>query len=362
MALHAASCAYTNNIIMQVPCRIKKWASLACLVALQVTVGLVYKLSQKKSSSYSYSTFSALAIAESVKFGISAALHHRFRRPSADRIPVTKHDIVPNGASSNYWKILALALMYCINNQLTFSIFLTADPASINIFKSGSTIITAAISCMLLGRYVTWPQWAAILLQVTGLFVTQYDACKSQMVLPVATYTLLSVSVSITALSGVWNEHQLKTLPLSLHQQNMVLYAGGFVFNAAGHVLKSRLSTNVPGFFSGYDGASIAVVAVNACFGVVVTAVYKYADSIMKCLANAVTTVLLLGLSWLMFDLQLHATILAGCVTVVVAVGLYSTTPPTTELVASTEYRAGVALSCFLFFACFVVTKAFIQE
>jgi len=88
--------------------------------------------------------------------------------------------------------------MYCANNQLTYSIFLTADPATVNIFKSASTLVTAAIACILLGRYVTWVHWATIVLQVSGLFITQFDACKDRMVLPVATYILLLIAVTIS--------------------------------------------------------------------------------------------------------------------------------------------------------------------
>ena len=334
-----------------------KWRALAALVTLQVVTGVVYKLSQKSSTSYSYSTFSALAIAEGIKFAISALLLTRSGRANIYRLPLAKNESAFPGVPSSYLKILALALMYCVNNQLTFSIFLAADPASLNIFKAGSTAITAAISCMLLGRHVSWQQWAAIILQLSGLIVTQYDACKDRMTLSPATYTLLLISVTITALSGVLNENQLKTLPLSLHQQSMVLYAGGVVLNTAGHFIKASLSDGVPGFFAGYDASSIAVVAVNACFGIVVTAVYKYADSIMKCLASAVTTVLLIGISWLMFGLRLHATILAGCVTVIVAVSLYSTARQKAGAVASRKCRAVVAMIMFSFFALGVFAK-----
>jgi hypothetical protein len=55
---------------------IKKWATLAAFVGLQVVVGIVYKFSQKASSSYSYSTFSALAMAEGTKIVISSILRY----------------------------------------------------------------------------------------------------------------------------------------------------------------------------------------------------------------------------------------------------------------------------------------------
>lgn len=327
----------------------KKWASLIALVSFQVPLGVIYKLSQRSQASYAYSTFSALAMAEAIKFGISASLFYLDeRRRNASYIPVTKQTKTrPLIKIESCLKIVVLASMYCANNQLTFSLFLRADPATINIFKSASTLITAALACALLGRHVSWPQWAAIILQVSGLFVTQFDACKEQMVLPMATYSMLLISVTITALSGVWNEHQLKTLPFTLHQQNMVLYACGFVFNTSGHIIKSRFSQDVPSFFKGYDAASVGVVVVNGCFGVVVTAVYRYADAIMKCLANAVTTVLLIGLSWHLFGLKVHAAMLAGCVTVVAAVALYSTAPTSADMVASMRSRQVVG-ACML--------------
>jgi hypothetical protein len=173
------------------------------------------------------------------------------------------------------------------------------------------------------------------------------------MVLPASTYMMLLYSVTITSLSGVWNEQQLKTLPMSLHEQNMVLYAGGFVLNLGGHFIKSALVDGTPGFFVGYDKTSIAVVAVNACFGIVVTAVYKYADAGMKCMANAVTTVMLLTVSWALFGLQVPATTLAGCIVVIVAVALYSTTTLERVNVVSSTYRMVVAgllaaLACFI--------------
>ena len=128
----------------------KKWASLGALVTLQVNVGLMHKLSQKSSSSYAYSTFSALAIAEATKFAISAFLNSRSSDRHLCTLPVSKNEGMPSRSLAFrvvHLRILALALMHCINNQLTiflFTIFLTADPSSMNIFKSGSTFITAS--------------------------------------------------------------------------------------------------------------------------------------------------------------------------------------------------------------------------
>lgn len=64
----------------------------------------------------------------------------------------------------------------------------------------------------------------------------------------------------------------MKTLPLGLHEQNMVLYAGGSALNLLGHAFKKAADPDgFPGFFHGYGALPVGVVLVNACFGVTVT-------------------------------------------------------------------------------------------
>ena len=106
-----------------------KWAALACLVTLQVLIGVLYKVSQT-GFSYTYSTYSALAMAEAVKFGISASMRVRQQRSG---IKASHHEATTARSKlSASQRILALALRYVVNNQVTFALYLRADPASIN--------------------------------------------------------------------------------------------------------------------------------------------------------------------------------------------------------------------------------------
>ena len=70
--------------------------------------------------------------------------------------------------------------MYFTNNQLTFLLFLRADPASINLLKAGSSATTALVWCISMGKVVSQQQWLAIAMQVCGLIVVQYDACMGR--------------------------------------------------------------------------------------------------------------------------------------------------------------------------------------
>ena len=71
----------------------------------------------------------------------------------------------------------------------------------------------------------------------------------------------------------------LKNLKLTMHTQNMVLYAVGIVGNASAFALLPAYWTNSRdnvGFFDGYDNVSACLVVLfNALIGIAISAVYK---------------------------------------------------------------------------------------
>jgi len=299
----------------------KKWAALAALVLLQTTGSLVYRVSQT-ASRYTFSTFAALAVAEAAKLAISVVLYLRNPAHNA-RLGLALED-----GKRRHWRdsieILTLAAAYCANNQLVFHIFLHADMASVVMFKSTSSFLVALLRSALLREWLTGSQWRAIVAQICGLVVTQYNVCAASTNLAYATYAMLLTSVFISAFTSVWNERQLKRVPLSMHVQNMIMYSGGFVFNVIGHYATALSDTTSPGFFHGYNAATVGVVLVNACTGVAITAVYKYADAVMKSLALSLVTVVVTLLSWALFELQLNPVNVSGCIVVALSVYTYS--------------------------------------
>ena len=88
----------------------------------------------------------------------------------------------------------------------------------------------------------------------------------------------------------------------------------------------------------------MCVIAVNACFGIVVTAVYKYSNAIVKTLASAVTTVVLTVVSLLFFGLKVTIVSGTGCVSVILAVMLYALTP-NSDVQAKLDVRTRKALA-----------------
>lgn len=326
----------------------KKWAAFALLVFVQTAGSLVYKVSQQ-ASQYPYSTFSALAIAELVKLTISVALYitNTVRRePSVDlpkddrahagsrlqKVQTHLRNDIKHARYVDAVEITSLAAVYCVGNQIAFHIMLHADLASIVMFKSLTSFVVGLLRYFWLGEPLSESQWRAIALQICGLIVTQYNVCNASTLLSSSAYSVLAASVLISAFTSVWNERQLKQTSIPLLLQNAVLYTAGVVFNMVGHF--ATASSEPTGMFHGYSVAVIGVIVTNACTGIAITAVYKYADAVVKSLANSMTTVIVTVLSWMMFNLALNPVNASGCIVVAISVYTFSVSSTKSNVVS----------------------------
>ncbi|KAF4340068.1 UDP-galactose transporter [Fusarium beomiforme] len=221
-----------------------------------------------------------------------------------------------------------LALLYILINNSIFLSYKMADPGTIQLTKSGVTLITALVRMATLGQKLSKIQWMAITMQLSGLFVTQYQPGNGSLY-PLDTYVLLLFQVFISATSGVYNESLLKADNSSLHAGNMILYASGTVVNLACHITIKCISSTEPGFFEGYGRIdAILVILSNVFIGLAITAVYKYADAIIKCFATAFSTGILLFVAPLISNTTLSFLVIPGTLIIFVASWLYMENPP----------------------------------
>jgi len=242
------------------------------------------------------------------------------------------HNIVKELTPSFILSIFGLALLYCINNQLAFVLFLYVDPASITLFKSWATALSALILWQWFNRPIGKSQWAAISLQVVGLIIVQYDPCINSASSSLSSYLLLMLSVSITAICGVWNEQIVKNQNASLNVQNAALYTFGSLMNFSVYYfapinypasgIDAVTGTKVA-FFAGYTLAAIGVILCNSVLGLIITAVYKYADAIVKTFATATATAALLFINTALFNIRASLIMYLGTFVVFIATYIY---------------------------------------
>lgn len=153
--------------------------------------------------------------------------------------------------------------------------------------------------------------------QTFALMVTQLGNASS--LRSPAVYAILLGMTCVSSLAGVANDHLLKTTRTSLHAQNMVLYLFGVGINLLVFVCESFRSQDTRGFLTGYDSVgAIALIVLNACLGLVITAVYKYSDAIVKGIATTVTTAILVVVSSIFFGAPMSLTAMIGVAAVFV--------------------------------------------
>ncbi|ETN41475.1 uncharacterized protein HMPREF1541_03411 [Cyphellophora europaea CBS 101466] len=221
-----------------------------------------------------------------------------------------------------------LALLYATINNTVFVLFELADPGTISLIKSGITLITALVLMLTLGTKIAKLQWIAIALQVCGLIVTQYHPGTGS-VYPIYTYAILGFQTFCSAVAGVYNQHLLKSQDSSMHAQNMALYTFGMCINTVVHFIISTIKSDEPGFFHGFNQIGPILVIVSSVLnGLVITAVYKYADALIKCFATAFSTAILLYISPIAFGADFSFLIFPGTATVFTATWLYMDSAP----------------------------------
>ena len=146
---------------------------------------------------------------------------------------------------------------------------------------------------------------------------------------PLSTHLLLIFQTFLSASAGVYNQSLCKRGTASLHSDNQILYASGAAINLVIHIAMKTLKSDEPSFFSGYDSIGAVMVVVNNVFiGLAITAVYKYADAIIKCFATAVSTGILRYLSPIFFGAEMSILVLPGTLVVFISTWLYMEAAP----------------------------------
>lgn len=304
---------------------------------------LVFKLCAVDHK-YPFSPASALVCTEATKLCLATFLHHRelASMPEESR-PAGIIASFRQTATLKVWAATAaVALLYAVNNLLSFYLVAQTDPGTLAIAKATVPYLCALL-LRLLGRPITDIQWCCIILQCTGVAVTQYHTSGSAHggepsgdVNSTATeigaddggtryepamYVVLFVAILVTAISSVFNERIIKKFNAPLQQINMIMYLVGVILAALTFLTVPRYADKE--FFEGYSAMTVLLIAVQAFYGLCVGYAYKYADVIIKNLSTSTTLALLVFVSYALFNAPLTFYSVAGVIIIVVTSYLY---------------------------------------
>ncbi|XP_069794093.1 UDP-N-acetylglucosamine transporter-like isoform X2 [Narcine bancroftii] len=199
-------------------------------------------------------------------------------------------------------------------------------------------LTTAFFSVTMLGKNLSVYQWLSLLTLMAGVALVQWPTDTSEELKKeisagsqfVGLISVLSACFS-SGFAGVYFEKILKGTKQSVWIRNIQLGLFGSIFGMMGVYVYDGQRINEHGFFQGYNKFTWIVVTLQALGGLVIAAVIKYADNILKGFATSLSIILstLISYFWLQ-DFVPSSVFFFGTFMVIIATFLYGYEPKNT--------------------------------
>ncbi|XP_035268024.1 UDP-N-acetylglucosamine transporter-like [Anguilla rostrata] len=309
-----------------------KYLSLGVLVFQTTTLVLTMRYSRTlQGEGPRYLASSAVVTAELLKILTCVMLVYRDHSYSFRAL----NSIVTQEILNKPMETLKLAIpsgIYTLQNNLLYVALSNLDAATYQVTYQLKILTTALFSVFMLGRRLGVYQWLSLLILMAGVALVQWPtdspgapeeqqlSAGSQFVGVVA----VLVACCSSGFAGVYFEKILKETKQSVWIRNIQLGLFGMVFGLMGVFVYDGDRVRESGMFQGYNGLTWTVVALQALGGLVIAAVIKYADNILKGFATSLSIILstLISFFWLE-DFEPSSVFFLGAMLVIVATFLY---------------------------------------
>ncbi|KAK2718667.1 hypothetical protein QYM36_005861 [Artemia franciscana] len=197
-------------------------------------------------------------------------------------------------------------------------------------------ILTAALfTVTILRRKLISTQWLSLVVLVTGVALVQLadqptkpgEANANQS--KVIGFSAAIAACFLSGFAGIYFEKILKGSNVSVWMRNIQLSFLSLPFGLVTCVINDYTQLKEKGFFYGYDGFVWYLVVLQATGGLIVAAVVKYADNILKGFATSLAIILSCIASVYIFDFHLTLQFAFGTSLVIGSVFLYGYVPRT---------------------------------
>mmetsp|Transcript_11573 Transcript_11573/g.17695 ORF Transcript_11573/g.17695 Transcript_11573/m.17695 type:complete len:414 (-) Transcript_11573:158-1399(-) len=230
-----------------------------------------------------------------------------------------------------------VALLYTVQKNLLYVAISNLDAAVFQVTYQAKILTTALFSVLLLKRKLSKQKIGGLLLLTMGVALVQLDkvednASKSYQEQNRWAGVLAVLGACCTSgFGGVYFElvlkpHQADSAgpPPSVWAKNVQLSTFALIIALTTAFIKDHKAILSDGFFQGYSPLVLLVITLEAGGGLVVAAVIKYADNILKSFATAVSIVTSTIVSMWVFGFIVSKLFVQGSLLVFVAIGLYS--------------------------------------
>ncbi|XP_051234013.1 solute carrier family 35 member A3a [Dicentrarchus labrax] len=310
-----------------------KYLSLAVLVFQTTSLVLTMRYSRTlQAEGPRYLASSAVVVAEVMKILACVLLVLKEHNYSMRAL----NSILRQEIAYKPIETLKLAIpsgIYTLQNNLLYVALSNLDAATYQVTYQLKILTTALFSVSMLGRRLGVYQWLSLLILMAGVALVQWPSESSTVAPEKEALSAGSQFVGVTAVlvaccssgfAGVYFEKILKESKQSVWVRNIQLGMFGLVFGLFGMLVYDGERVRESGMFQGYNRVTWTVVALQALGGLVIAAVIKYADNILKGFATSVSIILstLISYFWLE-DFVPTGVFFMGAVLVIVATFLY---------------------------------------
>lgn len=282
----------------------QKIVSLLSLVLQNTMLIIFMKYTRARTDIPMYTPSSAVVMNEVLKLILCVGILLS-KMPCGKALRALVHHSI--GSPKECLKVGILALLYTAQNNLGYLAVSNLQPATYQLLAQMKILATAIFAVLILKKQLSTVQWGSLVLLVAGVCLVQLSGGFSTAGLNENNMTGVAATVAICVLSGlaaVLFELMLKSSPTSIWIRNIQLAAISLVFGMVNYNFQT-VGTAAPDFFLGYDYLVYLVISLQAGGGLIVAAVMKYADNILKCFATSISVVLSCLVSVFAFDFKI---------------------------------------------------------
>ncbi|KAF7458332.1 UDP-galactose transporter subfamily protein [Cryptosporidium felis] len=307
-----------------------KYVALFCLVIQTVAVIFFMRISRiKKNEDDSlYFNSCAVVMSEIMKLITSLLIILHSKNYSIREFIYTLKSEVFNSLRSNIL-VGVPGLLYVVQNNLLFIALSNLSGAVYHVTYQLKILATAVLSVLIMGKQLSKIRWLSLLMLTTGAVLVQPGKSSSSGIGVRSTDNFLGLCSVLLAcvtsgLAGVFLEKLLKDSKTSIWARNIQLALYGTVFGYIGCFTgKEGLEISNKGFFYGFNSLVWLVITLQAIGGIIVAAVLKYADNILKCFGNSLSIIMSCTLSWFLGDYTISFMFFVGSLLVIWSIFIY---------------------------------------
>nr|XP_012604091.1 UDP-N-acetylglucosamine transporter isoform X3 [Microcebus murinus]XP_012604092.1 UDP-N-acetylglucosamine transporter isoform X3 [Microcebus murinus]XP_012604093.1 UDP-N-acetylglucosamine transporter isoform X3 [Microcebus murinus] len=285
-----------------------KYLSLGILVFQTTSLVLTMRYSRTlKEEGPRYLSSTAVVVAELLKIMACILLVYKDSKCSLRALNRVLHDEILNKPMETL-KLAIPSGIYTLQNNLLYVALSNLDAATYQVTYQLKILTTALFSVSMLGKKLGVYQWLSLVILMTGVAFVQWPSDSQELDSKelsagsqfVGLMAVLTACFS-SGFAGVYFEKILKETKQSVWIRNIQLGFFGSIFGLMGVYIYDGELVSKNGFFQGYNQLTWIVVVLQALGGLVIAAVIKYADNILKGFATSLSIILstLISYFWL---------------------------------------------------------------